>query len=482
VAILANDRVSRPTEPAGNGRIPRASTASAATFERKTPRGGANPDMTAPPASLDRARFTRIRWFIYAILMASYFLVFFHRMAPAVVSADLMRDFGATGAALGSLAATYFYLYTVMQIPAGVLADTVGARFVVTLGNAVSGLGSILFGLAATFEAAFVGRALVGLGVSVVFVGLMKSNAVWFRERDYGLISGLTVLLGNGGAILAAGPLAGVLAFWSWRAVFVTLGFLALGLAALTWIGVRNKPEDLGLPSLRELEGQTRHADRARRWWRDLAGVLATRRIWPGFWVNLGMPGGLLAFLGLWAIPFLRDVHGLDRSAAALYTSVGLAGFALGSLFCGWISDRLRRRKPPLVAGTLLYGLAWLGIAYLPWAPGLLGMMWFALLGFSAGAFVLNFAVAKEVVAPALAGMAIALANTGAFLGAALLQPLLGWVLDSTWSGAIANGVRVYGAADYRAGFGLMLGGVALAILASVFVHETRCRNLTLGD
>jgi MFS family permease len=103
-------------------------------------------------------------------------------------------------------------------------------------------------------------------------------------------------------------------------------------------------------------------------------------------------------------------------------------------------------------------------------------------LGFSAGAFVLNFAVAKEVVAPALAGMAIALANTGAFLGAALLQPLLGWVLDSTWSGAIANGVREYGAADYRAGFGLMLGGVALAILASVFVHETRCRNLTLGD
>lgn len=438
--------------------------------------------MTAPPALVDRARFARIRWSIYAILMASYLLVFFHRMAPAVVSADLMRDFGASGAALGSLAATYFYLYTIMQIPAGVLADTVGARLAVTLGNVVSGFGSLLFGLATTFEAAFVGRALVGLGVSVVFVGLMKSNAVWFRERDYGFISGLTVLLGNGGAILAAGPLAGVLTFWSWRAVFVTLGLLALGLAALTWLGVRNKPEDLGLPSLRELEGQTRHADRARHWWRDLVGVLATHRIWPGFWVNLGMPGGLLAFLGLWAIPFLRDVHGLERSAAALYTSIGLAGFALGALFCGWVSDRLRRRKPPLVAGTLLYGLAWLGIAYLPWTPGIVGMLWFALLGFSAGAFILTFAGAKEVVAPALAGMAIALVNTGAFLGAALLQPLLGWVMDSTWSGAIANGVRVYGAAGYQAGFGLMLGGVALAIVASTFVHETRCRNLTLEE
>jgi len=109
-------------------------------------------------------------------------------------------------------------------------------------------------------------------------------------------------------------------------------------------------------------------------------------------------------------------------------------------------------------------------------------MIWFAVLGFSAGAFVLTFAGAKEVVAPALAGMAVALVNTGAFLGAALLQPLLGWVMDSTWSGAVANGVRVYSAADYRVGFGLMLGGAVLAILASTFFHETRCRNLAVGD
>lgn len=438
--------------------------------------------MTIPATPCASTRFARAAWSIYAILMASYLLVFFHRMAPAVVSADLMRDFSATGAALGSLAATYFYLYTVMQIPAGVLADTVGTRLAVTLGNVVSGLGSILFSLAATFGTAFAGRALVGLGVSVVFVGLMKNNSLWFRERDYGFISGLTILLGNVGAILAAGPLAGVLTIWSWRAVFLTLGMLALGLAALTWLGVRNKPEELGFPSIRELDGKTRHADREQHWWRDLLGVLATHRAWPGFWVNLGMPGGLLAFLGLWAIPFLRDVHGLERSTAALYTSVGLAGFAGGALCCGWISDRLGRRKPPLIAGTLLYGLAWLEIGYLRWLPGVTGMIWFAVLGFSAGAFVLTFAGAKEVVAPALAGMAVALVNTGAFLGAALLQPLLGWVMDSTWSGAVANGVRVYSAADYRVGFGLMLGGAVLAILASTFFHETRCRNLAVGD
>lgn len=440
------------------------------------------PTMISSVQAFDPARFARVRWSIYAILVASYLLVFFHRIAPAVVSADLMRAFGTTGAALGSLAAVYYYIYTVMQIPAGVLADTLGARISVTLGNVVSGVGSILFGLASTFWEASVGRALVGLGVSVVFVGLMKSNTLWFRDRDYGFISGLTLLLGNVGAILAAGPLAGVLTIWSWRTVFVALGVMALLLAVLTWLGVRNTPEDAGFPSIREMEGQTRHAGRERHWWHDLLGVLATRQTWPGFWANLGMPGSLLAFVGLWAIPFLRDVHGLERSAASLYTSIALAGFAVGALCCGWISDRLGRRKPPLVAGTLLYGLAWLGVVHGHWTPGVVGMAWFALMGFSSGAFILTYAGAKEVVVPALAGMAIALVNTGIFLGAAILQPLFGWIMDWTWSGTMANGVRVYGVADYQAGFFLMLGCVVLAIIASLFFHETRCRNMTLRD
>lgn len=436
----------------------------------------------ASPKTFDQARFARIRWSIYAILAAAYILVFFHRIAPAVVSADLMQAFGATGAALGSLAAMYYYIYTVMQIPAGVLADTLGARISVTLGNAVSGVGSILFGMADTFWEASVGRTLVGLGVSVVFVGLMKSNTLWFRDRDYGFISGLTLLLGNVGAILAAGPLAGMLTLWSWRAVFVALGVIALGLAVLSWIGVRNTPEDAGFPSIREMDGQSRHEGRQQHWWHDLIGVMVTRRVWPGFWINLGMTGSMLAFLGLWAIPFLRDLHGLERSTASLYTSTALAGFACGALFCGWFSDRMGYRKPLLVMGTLLYGLAWLGIVYANWAPGVLGMAWFALMGFSCGSFILTYAGAKEVVIPALSGMAIALVNTGVFLGAAILQPLFGWAVDLGWNGVMVNGVRVYGSADYHAGFFLMLGCVVLAIVASAFFHETRCRNIALGD
>jgi sugar phosphate permease len=420
------------------------------------------------------ARFNRVRWTIYAILAVSYMMAFFHRMAPGVVAGDLMQAFNTTGAALGSLAAMYYYVYTAMQIPAGVLADTLGPRISAGVGSLVAGLGSILFGLAPDFATASAGRLLVGLGVSVVFVGLMRSNTVWFSERRYGLVSGLTLFLGNLGSILAAGPLAALLGWYSWRAVFVAAGLLSILLAALTFWKVRNRPEEAGFPPVHP------HAGAARRHWlAELKAVLANRAVWPGFWVNFGITGGLLAFAGLWGVPLMRDVHGLSRAEASLYTTAALAGFAVAALFAGALSDRIGRRKPVILGAGLLSCLSWLGLVALPWGAGWSGLLLYTALGLSAGGFVVGYAAAKEVVPTANAGMAIALVNTGLFLGAAILQPLFGWVADLSWDGRLVDGVRVYGWTGYRNGLAVSTAFAAMAVLAATRIRETGCRNLT---
>ena len=428
----------------------------------------------------DARRFERVRWTIYGILIAAYMLAFFHRFAPAMVSAELSQAFGITAAALGSLAAMYFYIYTAMQIPAGVLADTLGARFAVTIGNIVAGGGAIVFGLAQTFGGASIGRFLVGLGVSVVFVGLMKSNTVWFSERRYGTISGLTLLLGNLGAIAATGPMALLLMRMEWRTLFVGLGVFAIILGMVSWLLVRNRPEELGFPSMREMEGLVSHAPRERHWFHDLRTVLANRRLWPGFIYDFGMTGSLFAMLGLWAVPLLRDVHGLTRGQASVYTTLATAAFAIGCLLAGSLSDRMGRRVPILRGGALLYLATCLALLFFPWTPGGIALCLFAIMGLSAGSFVVAYAHAKEVTAPALSGMAIALVNTGLFLGTAVFQPLFGWAMDLGWDGTIVTGVPVYAAADYGRGLWLLAGFAALAALASAFLVETRCRNLTL--
>ncbi|MFU8837405.1 MAG: MFS transporter [Thiohalomonadaceae bacterium] len=435
-----------------------------------------------PTLSFSQAQFQRIRWTTYTILVLAYMSVFFHRMAPAVVSAELMQAFQASGAALGSLAAMYYYIYTAMQIPAGVLADTVGSRTVATLGTLVAGIGSILFGLAETLEMAFVGRFLVGLGVSVIFVGLMKSNTVWFQDRIYGLISGLTLLLGNMGSVFAAGPLSWLLGYFSWRSIFVGIGLFSLLLALLSMLLVRNRPEDVGFPSLRAMEGKPAHARRERHWLLDLRHVLGNRRIWPGFWFNLGIAGSLFAFVGLWGVPLLRDLHGLSRDQASLYTTASLLALALGTLSLGWISDRLGLRKPVMLGSALLYLLVIAALLWLPWSPGPGGILLFALLGLSGSGFVLSYACAKEVCSPALSGMAISLVNTGLFLGAAIMQPLFGWVLDQRWDGQSLEGLRIYAAGDYHQALWLMLGFASIAVLAALRLHETRGRNITIAD
>ncbi len=433
-------------------------------------------------AAFDQGRFQRLRWSIYAILILAYMSVFFHRMAPAVVSAELMSTFNTTGAALGSLAAMYYYIYTAMQLPAGVLADTVGTRVVVSIGNLVAGIGSILFGLAPTLAAASSGRFLVGLGVSVIFVGLMKSNTVWFRDRIYGRISGITMLLGNLGSVLAAGPLAWLLGFHSWRAIFVGIGIASIVLSLLSLLIVRNRPQDAGFPSLREMEGKSAHAARERHWLQDLHHVVTTRRVWPGFFVNFGMAGSLFAFAGLWGVPFLRDVFALTRDQAAQYTTLTLLAMAVGSLLLGSISDHLGRRKVVLLASTAAYLSVWLLLGWLPWQPGGGAMLLFALLGLAGSGFVLTYPCAKEVCAPSLSGMAISLVNTGLFLGAALMQPLFGWVLDLGWSGALQDGLRHYALVDYRHGFLLMVGFAVVALLGATCITETRCHNITLRE
>jgi sugar phosphate permease len=434
--------------------------------------------MQLPPEA--QRRFERLRWSSYAILIAAYMTVYFHRMAPAVVASDLMQAFQTSGAALGSLAAMYYYIYTAMQIPAGVLADTLGSRISVTLGSLVAGGGSALFGLAESFESASMGRFLVGLGVSVVFVGLMRSNTHWFSERRYGSVSGLTLLLGNVGSILAAGPLAVLLTATSWRNVFVGMGVLSLGIAVLSALFVRSRPEDAGLPSVRELEGKPPHPERHRHWLLDLRGVFATGAVWPSFFVMFGVTGSLFAFAGLWGVPLMRDVFGLDRTGASAYTTAALAGFALGCFLMGWLSDHLGRRKPVIVGACVLSVLAWLSLILLPWGPGWTGIALYALLGLTAGGFVVGYAAAKEVVSPGVAGMAIALVNTGLFLGAAIMQPAFGWALDLTWDGTLLDGVRHYSQADYRNGLWLSAGFALMALVAALSLRETHCRNLTL--
>jgi sugar phosphate permease len=434
-------------------------------------RNAARPSAKSGPLHAVRTRMRRLRWTTFALVAVAYMLAFFHRVAPAAIASDLQQAFGASAAALGGLAAMYFYVYTVMQIPTGILADTLGPRRIVTLGGLVAGAGSLLFAYAATLTEASIGRLLIGLGVSVAFISLLKLNAAWFHDRHFGTAVGLTLLLGNVGSVLAAAPFAWVLQFTSWRTVFAVLAGVSFATAVLTWLFVRDHPGEAGLPSLRELDGEAAHPRHEGHWFEGLMTVLRNRLTWPSFWMNLGIGGSFLAFAGLWAVPFLQSVYNMDRAAATQHTSLLLAGFAIGAISVGTLSDRVGRRKPVLTTIALVHLLCWLPLVLSLPLSRLASYFLFLLMGLSAACFTLSWACVKEVNRHALSGIATSVANTGVFLGTGILQPLVGWTLDRA-------GPAQGAAAQYHAGMLIFFSCVVFGFVASLCVRETYCRYL----
>lgn len=416
------------------------------------------------------ASFVRPGWIGFAILTVLFMLSFFHRVAPGAIAGELQQAFQVGGTGLGALAATYFYVYFCMQIPTGVLADTLGPRRVATVGAVVAAVGSVLFGLAPDLTTAIVGRALVGLGVSVFFICLIKVAADWFGERRFATATAIAVFSGNMGAVLAAAPLAWIVAQGSWRSVFVVCGVMLLVLAVLAWHYVRDAPAAAVHPAT---------AATARPAWPlALALVFRTPAIWPGV-VAMATAGATYgAFIGLWAVPYLRQVHGMSRVVAANHTSIALASFAVCSLVVAAASDRIGRRRPILIGGLGLFSLCWVPLLVCDTMPLAASYLLFAALGATATSFTLLWSCAKEVCPRELVGMSTSMVNTGQFLGVGLLQPLIGWILDRGWAGTSIEGMRLYSAADFRAGIAVLLGVTVAGLLVSLSIRETNCRNV----
>ncbi len=403
---------------------------------------------------------------IFIVVMAAYTLSFFQRFAPASIAQDLALAFDTTAASLGVLAATYFYVYTLMQIPTGVLVDTLGPRRILLLGGIISFAGSLWFGLAADLSQALIGRTLVGLGVSVTFIAMLKIIALSFEEHRFASLTGLGVFVGNIGSVLAGVPLAFAATEIGWRSVFVVVAVASLVFGSLAWWMMRQSTAMGGTKVDRTVVVG------------GLWSVLRNRLTWAPALTNLGMCGSYFTFAGLWAMPYLTQIHGYTRNIAATHLSLMYAGFAIGCLALGIISDRLRLRKSILLTASAVYSAIWC----VWWWGGALDvattMVLCFLMGFSTAGFSLTWACAKEVNPPQLAGMSTSIANVGGFFGAAVMQPLVGWLMDQVWAGTMANGVRVYSLGDFRFGLSIVVAMAIFGLVAGCFIRETRCRNL----
>jgi MFS family permease len=418
------------------------------------------PELTARPTP-EGLRFPLLALFGWLTGAFFFFYAWVLRVAPSVMVEELMRDFAVGAAVVGHLSAAYFYGYAGMQIPVGVLLDRFGPRRLMTLAALVCAGGCVLLATSSALAAASAGRFLIGASAAFSLVGSMAVAGQWFHANRFALLSGLSMAMGMAGGVFGQAPLRLAVEASDWRSTTLALAAGGVALAVAAWATVRDRWRGSGGLG-QALSG--------------LGAVLANRQAWLVALVGLGTSAPLLAFASLWGVPFLETAYRLPRAQAATLTSLIFVGWGVGAPAIGWLSDRIGRRKPPLIAGLLLETAALALLVYVPGLPmPVLGLLCF-LVGFFGSAQIVCFALARETHAAALSGTAIGFVN-GMVTGAgALFQPLVGLLLDLAWTGETSQGARLYAPESYRLAFASLIVSCLAGLLCLAAVRETRCR------
>ena len=420
---------------------------------------------TSPP---DRAGARA--WLVWLLAAAAFGFAFFQRVAPSVMVNDLMAEFAVGGAVLGQLSALYFYTYAGLQIPLGALLDRYGPRLLLTGGLVLAAGGSALFGLATSIEAAYAGRLAIGAGTAVGFLASLGLAARWFPARRYAAMTGLTMFVAMLSGIGAQAPLAIMVEAFGWRATMMAGAIFAGVLALAVAVFVRNSPQ--------RSDGGTQRGP-LQSWaglWHNLGLAARNRHVWMLAIVATAMSGTMLAFGGLWGVPYIMAAYHMARPDAAFLTSLILAGWAVGAPLIGWLSDRMARRKLPVVAGAAIHTTLVAVIILLPGMPVVaLGAVLFAT-GLSGAGMVTTFALGRELSSPRTHGSVTGIINATTVASGAVLQPFTGLLLDWQWDGTLADGARIYQVSDYQVAFVGLLCWSAAGFVFSLLLPETRGR------
>ena len=409
------------------------------------------------------------RWIIWGTLAAVFLLVNLYRLSSAVLADRLMVAFDTSGAALGTLHASFFYVYALMQLPAGILADRAGPKRTATAGAIVLNVGAVGFALAESYPLAFLSRALIGLGGAVIFISILRFCASWFRDDEFATMNGLTIAVAGLGGILATTPLAVAATTFGWRETTLGLGVIGLGFAVVVYLVADDKPEDAGFEPVGDADAETLTvADVVE----NLRLVLGERETWVTSVMLFCSTGILITLLGLWGVPYVVQTYDVEVTTASWYTLLGSFGLLIGPPAFGWLSDRLERRALLIVIGGVGYVVGFGVLAAVGQPPRIVVAVVYFASGFLLGAFTLSYALIKERHPTSASGVSTSTVNGAAFLGAALFPTILGYVLDVYWTGELVAGARIYTELGYQVSFGIATTASLLALCCSVWLYR----------
>jgi len=412
-----------------------------------------------------------LAWTIFFTGILYYCFAYLLRVYPSIMEPQLLSHFHITAGSFGILTSFYYFAYAPMQLPVGVSVDRIGPRKSLLAACCISLLGAFIFASSQNYALALVGRFLVGFGAAFAYVTALKLATVWLPRRYFATATGAVTGSGMIAAILTDLYLTHIVKATSYHDALYFPLIAGCILLVLIFAIVRDKPKNTDTVSTATSEEA--HALSYRQLFQYLLVIGKS----PQMWI-IGLVGSLLylpssVFLDLWAIPYLERVFHLSPHDAAMGVSIMLVGWILSSFATGALSDLLGNRKMPLVIAAFGAAITSTFILYVPNIPIQALYILLFMLGVFCGPHPLCFTLSKENYRQKISGTAIAFANFIIMMGGFIFQPVVGKVLDWTWSGLIENGIRIYTPENYMVALSVIPIGLLFAGILSLGIKDT---------
>ena len=396
-------------------------------------------------------------------LIAVFFVVYYFSFQTgySIVNASVQDDVGLSIAQVGIIAAVYTWLFAIFQFLSGPLLDRVGARKVLLPAIVLVTIGVFLFAGANSFGVLLLSQAFIALGACAGFVGAGYVGGTWFGWARFSLMFGLVQFSASLFSAFNQNMLSWALTAIEWRGLFNYVGGFGVVLFVIALLWLRD-PAPVVISGARGIGAFLTSV------FRSMTRVSKSPMVWVAAAFGSLCFGVMLALGVVWG-PKLMMVRGLEEGTANFASSLLWLGLASGCFITPWISDKLGRRKVPVIIGMVIQVVA---LSLLLYAPPLgvgINMMLCFAFGFGNSVHMLAFSSAADVVESEIIGTSAAIVNGIMFIfgGIMISRPGLRIGLGQA-EGLVPASLEL---AQFAAR--PLIISISLALIIALFMRET---------
>lgn len=393
-----------------------------------------------------------------------YCYEFVLRIIPGILQSELSAHFGHISAAMfGQISALYYFAYSPMQLPVGMLMDRFGPRRLLTIACACCCFGSYLFAYGTWLPLVGLGRFLVGFGSSFAFVGVLTLSTMWLPKELFSLFAGIMTTLSMLGNVYAEMKITRATQSLGLNAVLMGAVTLGAILTLVIFLSARDNKEYM-----------QQHRTSLKPFFKEVMNVLSSYKVWIVGLIGACLYTSLSVFGELWGQIYLEQAHHLTKSQSAHTMSMLFIGWAIGAPLSGYLSDKFANRTIPLLVGAV-GGL--ITIYTVLYAENLsysaLNIM-ILCYGLFTSTEIIVFVMGKEISGTRISGTVFAVVNMIVTLLGAVLQPTVGWILDLFGNRILVDGHYIYQVVDYQKALSVLPLSMVLVILLCFIFREPK--------